>query len=114
VQKINEVDLGFLRVCAVGGMLVCGMVGWERSRYVRRLDVDEPEASLWVTCTNDGCDAVLDDAGIASVEQDVITPVVAELTERDEGFAKIGLYEGSSETVVEGDGKVTEVQLGGV
>jgi hypothetical protein len=77
-------------------------------------EVDEPEARLRVAETNDGCDAVFDDAGIASVEQNVITPVVAELTKGDEGGAKVGLYGGGTGTAVEGDGQMAKIQVGGV
>jgi hypothetical protein len=48
------------------------------------------------------------------VKQDVITPVVTELTERDEGLAKVGLYGGCTGRAAEGDGKVTEIQVSSV
>ena len=63
MEELNELRFCLLLVCAVGVMLIAGMMGREWSGQVRRFEVNHPQTIRWITHTDDGSDAVLDDTG---------------------------------------------------
>jgi hypothetical protein len=53
LEKINELNLCFLVVRAVGTMLVGGVLGWEHHRCSRGFKIDEPHPIGGIAQTND-------------------------------------------------------------
>ena len=79
MQKINELHFCFLLVRAVRIMLVGWMLLGYGSRCAGWFQVGKPQSGGVVTEADDCGDAVLDDAGVLLVQEDVVAAVVAEL-----------------------------------
>ena len=93
-------------------MVVRGVLVWECCWCARGVEVHEPEAVGGVAQADDGGDAVLDDAGVIFVQKDIITAVVTQLAEGDEGFAQVGLDGDGAGLLREVQGEVVKVDGG--
>ena len=77
MQKIDELHFCFLLVRAVCIVSIRGMLFGEWRWCAGWFQIGKPQSGGVITEANDGGDAVLDDAGVFLVQEDVVATVVA-------------------------------------